>query len=225
MYSDDESHRKTTKFGTKASFLTPKTMKKTTVPWMKTNCIKTIFSILLKLNALKTLQKTQVRHKCLEPVLWNYKRSKKVRRNTCKWIKFVKNVYTSWESFHVFDTSTICSDATMLNNIVQQYCATMLRCTNAQVQECSTILLSFVNNRCSTILLQPVFINIATTSSWFLRVYAGEEKRLFRFRHVFWQFPGNSCDTGFTPKIPAIWQCQDSMLSQKVEFDVIWREL
>ena len=98
MYSDDESHRKTTKFGTKASFLTPKTMKKTTVPWMKTNCIKTIFSILLKLNALKTLQKTQVRPKCLEPVLWNYKRSKKVRRNTCKWIKFVKNVYTSWEN-------------------------------------------------------------------------------------------------------------------------------
>jgi hypothetical protein len=32
MYSDDESHRKTTKFGMKASFLTPKTMKKTTVP-------------------------------------------------------------------------------------------------------------------------------------------------------------------------------------------------
>jgi hypothetical protein len=32
MYSDDESHRKTTKFGMKASVLTPKTMKKTTVP-------------------------------------------------------------------------------------------------------------------------------------------------------------------------------------------------
>jgi hypothetical protein len=28
MYGDDESHRKTTKFGMKASFLTPKTMKK-----------------------------------------------------------------------------------------------------------------------------------------------------------------------------------------------------
>ena len=28
MYSDDESHRKTTKFGMKASFLTPKMMKK-----------------------------------------------------------------------------------------------------------------------------------------------------------------------------------------------------
>jgi hypothetical protein len=53
--------------------------------------------------------------------------------------------------------------------------------------------------------LQPVFINIATTSSWFLRVYAREEKRFFRFRHVSWQFPGNSCDTGFTPKIPAIY--------------------
>ena len=32
MYSDDESQRKTTKFRMKASFLTPKTMKKTTVP-------------------------------------------------------------------------------------------------------------------------------------------------------------------------------------------------
>jgi hypothetical protein len=94
------------------------------------------------------------------------------------------------------------------------------------VQQCWTILLTFVNNRCSTILWQPVFINIATTNSWFLRVYAGEEKRfIFRFRHVFWQFPGNSCDTGFPAKIPAIWQCQDSMLSQKVEFEVIWREL
>jgi hypothetical protein len=31
MYSDDESHRETTKFGMKGSFLTPKTMKKTTV--------------------------------------------------------------------------------------------------------------------------------------------------------------------------------------------------
>jgi hypothetical protein len=34
MYSDDESPRKTTKFGMKASFLTPKnlTMKKTMLP-------------------------------------------------------------------------------------------------------------------------------------------------------------------------------------------------
>ena len=29
-----------------------------------------------------------------------------------------------------------------------------------------------------------------------------------------------ACDTDFTPKIPAIWQCQDSMLSQKVEFQI-----
>ncbi len=34
-----------------------------------------------------------------------------------------------------------------------------------------------------------------------------------------------ACDSGFTPKIPVIWQCQDSMLSQKVEFEIIWREL
>jgi hypothetical protein len=32
MYSDDESHRKTTKIRMKASFLTPETMKKTAVP-------------------------------------------------------------------------------------------------------------------------------------------------------------------------------------------------
>ena len=30
----------------------------------------------------------------------------------------------------------------------------------------------------------------------------------------FWEIL--ACDTSFTPKIPAIWQCQDSMLSQKL---------
>jgi hypothetical protein len=33
-------------------------------------------------------KKTPLRYKCLKPVLWNYKRSKKVRRNTCKCFKY-----------------------------------------------------------------------------------------------------------------------------------------
>jgi hypothetical protein len=69
MYSDDESHRKTTKFGMKASFLTPKTMPEKNGA-VNENKLYTIFSVLLKLNALKILQKTQLRPtECLEPVL------------------------------------------------------------------------------------------------------------------------------------------------------------
>ena len=40
----------------------------------------------------------------------------------------------------------------------------------------------------------------------FTRVCRRGKTGFFRFRHLSRQFPGNSCDTGFTPKIPAIWQ-------------------